>query len=326
MRKTLLACLAIAASACDDSSTGPPREHLISVPAAVNAAIQAAVNAAKPNDTIEIASGSYSERVVINKSDLTIIGLEGSAGARVTLDGTTLAGGTGLGIHIAGTPAAPVSNVEVGGLVVRNFERGVVLENAERSRLIKNEMHNNTDKNPADGAFNLADGVVLISARFNRVSENFSHDNGHDGFMLRDGSSGNLVIRNRAVSNGSQTLPGNNGCGIDVSTNGNNNGNQVVENEVLRRAWGIRIGSSTTSANFGNLVLRNTIRENARRENARAGITVRQASVGNVITDNVATGNGTANLTFTLEFDLFDEGPKDNTWERNQGRPNFTLP
>jgi len=222
---------------------------------------------------------------------------------------------------IAGTPAAPVSNVEISGLVVRNFERGVVLENAERSRVIKNEMHNNTDKVPADGAFNLADGVVLISARFNTVSENFSHDNGHDGFMLRDGSSGNLITKNRAVANGAQTLPGNNGCGIDVSPNGNNNGNQVVDNEVLRHAWGIRIGSSPTSANFGNLILRNTIHENA-----RAGITARQAATGNVIRDNNATGNGTANLAPTLDFDLFDEGLKDNTWERNQGRANFTSP
>lgn len=322
MQKKLLACLVIAASACgDDDPTGPQREHLITVPGNF-ASIQAAVSAAKPNDTIEIASGTYAERVVINKSDITIIGLDGSGGARVVLDGTTLGGGTGLGIHIAGTATAPVSNVEIRNLVVRNFERGVVLENTERSRLIKNEMHNNTDKNPADGAFNLADGVVLISARLNTVSENFSHDNGHDGFMLRDGSSGNLIVKNRAVSNGGQTLPGNNGCGIDVSPNGNNNGNQVVENEVLRSAWGIRIGSSTTSANFGNLILRNTVRENA-----RAGITARQASMGNVITDNVATGNGTAaNLTPTLDFDLFDEGVKDNTWERNQGRANFTSP
>jgi len=318
MQKTFLACIVIAASACDNDSTGPQREHLITVPGSF-ASIQAAISAAKPNDTIEIAAGLYAERVVINKSDITIIGLDGSGGARVVLDGSTLGGGTGLGIHIAGTAAAPVSNVEIRNVVVRNFERGVVLENAERSRLIKNEMHNNTDKNAADCVFNLADGVVLISARLNTLSENFSHDNGHDGFMLRDGSSGNLIMKNRAVSNGAQTLPGNNGCGIDVSPNGNNNGNQVVENEVLRHAWGIRIGSSTTSANFGNLVLRNTVRENA-----RAGVTVRQASIGNVITDNIATGNGTANLAPTMDFDLFDEGVKDNTWDRNQGRANFT--
>lgn len=321
MKKILLSCIAIAASACDNDTTGPLREHLISVPGDF-ATIQAAVSAANPNDTIEVAAGTYSERVVINKSDLTIIGLDGSAGPRVILDGTTVAGGTGLGIYVAGTPAAPVSNVEIRGLAIRNFERGIVLENAERSRLIDNETNSNTDKNPADGAFNLADGVVLIAARFNTVSGNFSHDNGHDGFTLRDGSSGNIIIRNRAVSNGAQTLPGNNGCGIDVSTNGNNNGNQVVENEVLRHAWGIRIGSSTTSANFGNLVVRNIIHENA-----RAGITVRQAAIGNVITDNNATGNGTAtNLPPTLDFDLFDEGAKDNTWERNQGRANFTSP
>jgi parallel beta-helix repeat protein len=318
MQKKVLSFIALITLGCDGDSTGPRREHLISVPGDF-ATIQAAVNDAQPNDTIEIAPGTYAERVVINKSDLTIIGLEGTGGARVILDGTNVAGGTGLGIHVLGTLAAPVTNVEIKGLVVRNFERGVVLENVEGSRLLSNEMHNNTDKNAADGVFNLADGVVLISARFNTVSENFSHDNGHDGFMLRDGSAGNLITNNQAIGNGGQTMPGNNGCGIDVSPNGNNNGNQVVENEVLRNAWGIRIGSTTTSANFGNIVLRNTIRENA-----RAGVTVRQASIGNVITDNVATGNGTANLAPTLDFDLFDEGPKDNTWERNQGRANFT--
>ena len=84
---------------CDDD--GPSallREQLIRVPGDF-ATIQAAVNAAKPNDTIEIAAGTYPERIVINKSDLTLMGLEGSSGARPILDGTTVDGGTGLGIY-----------------------------------------------------------------------------------------------------------------------------------------------------------------------------------------------------------------------------------
>ena len=301
---------------CEDDVTGPQREHLISVPGDFST-IQAAVTAAEANDTIEVSAGTYTERVVISKSDLTLLGLEDAAGAQPILDGATVSGGTEIGIHVVGTPTAPVSNVEIKDFEVRNFERGIVLENVERSRLLESELHDNTDKNPADGAFNLADGVVLISARFNTVRGNVSRNNGHDGFMLTNASSGNLIANNRAHDNGAQTMPGNNGCGIDVSPGGNNNTNQVVDNEVLRNAWGIRIGNSLTNFNTGNLVAGNIIHEHA-----RAGVTVRVASAGNFIRDNDATGNGRANLAPTLTFDLFDEGPEDNTWQRNQGTSN----
>lgn len=300
---------------CGDDVTGPQREHLISVPGDFST-IQAAVTAAEANDTIEVSAGTYAERIVINKSDLTLLGLEDVGGAQPVLDGATVSGGTGIGIHVVGTQAAPVSNVEIKDFEVRNFERGIVLENVERSRLLESELHDNTDKNPADGAFNLADGVVLISARFNMLTGNVSRNNGHDGFMLTNGSSGNLIANNRALDNGAQTMPGDNGCGIDVNPGGNNNFNQVVNNEVLRNAWGIRIGSPTLFST-GNLVAQNTIHENA-----RAGVTVRTAATGNFIRDNDATGNGRANLPPTLTFDLFDEGLEDNTWQRNQGTSN----
>lgn len=156
--------------------------------------IQDAVNAAPDGAVVEIFAGKYSERVVIGKS----VKLRATG---AVLDGAG-AGGTGIGILVS-----DAANVEVSGFTVQNFERGIVLQNASNAVVKGNEVRNNTTKSAPPFTFGVTpwEGIVLIGSRNSDVTENFSHDNGHDGLMVTGGSSGNRIRNNRFTDNGAQT-------------------------------------------------------------------------------------------------------------------------
>jgi parallel beta-helix repeat protein len=158
------------------------------------ATIQAAVNLAPEGSVVEVFAGTYAERVVLNKS----LKLRAS---NAVIEGAGV-GGTGIGILVANT-----SNVEVSGFTVQNFERGVVFQNVSNSVLKGNEVRNSTAKGTGPITIGVTpfEGIVLIASRNNDVTENFSHDNGHDGLMVTEGSSGNRIRNNRFTDNGAQT-------------------------------------------------------------------------------------------------------------------------
>lgn len=275
------------------------------------ATIQAAVDAAQPGDIIQVAPGVYHEAIVVTTSDLRL------HGQNAVLDGTPLRdpAATGLfGIHVAGSAASPVTGVEISGLEVRGYERGIVLQWAQRSRVYQNDVHDNTDMNLSDG-LNFLDGIVLVSSGFNEVIANETHGNGHDGIQLNGGSAGNLVRANRTHDNGSQT-PAMTGCGINLTGAGNDD-NRVVANTVLDNHWGILI-IGPAPGSTGNFVGQNQIHGHV-----RAGVGVVGAPSGNVIAQNDASGNGLGDLGPSGPFDLFDAPPTDNTWARNRGTANF---
>lgn len=180
--------------ACDDDSSSPSSAYQVGPRPARFQAIQEAVDAAPPGEYIDVLPGTYRERVVVNKP-LKL------RGWRAVLDGAA-AGGTGIGILVTGT-----SDVEVSGFTVERFERGIVLQNVSNSIVIGNEVRNNTAKNAPPFTFGVTpfEGIVLIASRDNEVSENYSHDNGHDGLMVTAGSAGNRIRNNRFTDNGSQT-------------------------------------------------------------------------------------------------------------------------
>ncbi len=82
--------------------------------------IQDAVDRARPGDTVEIPFGTYHERVVVDISDLTLVGVPNDAGAWPTLDGQ------------GELPEAVISsgnNFEVGYLRVVNYaSNGILVE------------------------------------------------------------------------------------------------------------------------------------------------------------------------------------------------------
>ncbi len=85
--------------------------------------IQAAVDRARPGDTIEIPYGVYHERVVIDMSDITLRGVANEAGEYPILDGE---GRLPEGVIASG------NNFTVGNLHTRNFtDNGVLVEGAK---------------------------------------------------------------------------------------------------------------------------------------------------------------------------------------------------
>ena len=180
--------------ACGSSSPGGP-SSAYQVGATGNfRLIQDAVNAAPDGAVVEVLAGKYSERVVVAKS----VKLRATG---AVLDGTG-AGGIGVGILVL-----DAANVEVSGFTVQNFERGIVLQNASNAVIQGNEVRNNTAKSAPPYTFGVTpwEGIVLIASRNNDVTNNFSHDNGHDGLMVTGGSSGNQIRNNRFTDNGAQT-------------------------------------------------------------------------------------------------------------------------
>ncbi len=267
--------------------------------------IQAAVEAASPGDQIRVAAGVYNERVSITTSGLR---LQASNG--VVIDGTGL-DGTSPGVSISGAENAPLVGVELAGFEIRNFPQGIVVVQAVELSIHRNDIHHNAGV-----------GVELLTVRLSKVSQNAVYSNGGHGLYLRLGSAHNTVRANRFNENG-VSVAGQKGSGI-VVTGPLSNDNELLENEVIgNNGWGIMI-SRPSGPLTGTLVAQNRVHGNV-----RAGIVVMGSGVsGNTIVQNNATGNSTGGnnpATLCYPFDLFDDAPVNNTWERNLGKAGAGL-
>ncbi len=198
--------IAIGAAAmlgCGSNSPTSPTSSRYIVSAGTDgnfATIAAAIAVVPPGEVIEVR-GAIGERVVIDKAGITLRGAASAA-----LDGALL-DGRGIGIHIT----AP--DVEVSGLIVRNFERGIVVQNTSGAVLTRNEIHSSNSKTansapPLRPGVDLFEGIVLVGASNVQITDNLVRNNGHDGLMLMGGSRNNTIRNNRMLDNGAQTQPG----------------------------------------------------------------------------------------------------------------------
>ena len=198
---TVLACSVLIG--CDKTSPTPVDTLYVVGEDGNFRSITAALDAAPSGTTIEIRRGTYAERVVINQP-----------GMKLRAQGAVLDGagrgmdGRGIGILVSG-----VSDVEISGLTVQNFERGIVLRNATNATLRGNEVHSNNSKAantapPLAPGVDLFEGVVLLASSNNQIIDNVLRNNGHDGLMVAEGSRSNVIRGNRILNNGAQTVPG----------------------------------------------------------------------------------------------------------------------
>ncbi len=288
--------------------------------------IQAAVDAAAPGDVVRVLSGTYEERVVVTTSDLRI------RANGVVIDGANVVdqpplgvdpgeapvAGAGIGLHVVGAPEAPVTGVNLNGMTVRGFERGIVLEHVESSRVVRTITTDNLDKGPCCAVDTTqADGIVLIGSSFNRLQRNTANANGHDGIFVRENSHSNVLVGNTTNENGVMFIGDDapRGCGIQIGF-GDNSNNVVRGNTVNDNNWGIQLG------NAGDL-FENKIESNLIHGNTRAGIALFDIAHDNVIRNNDATGNALSGIDPSGPYDLWDEGVLDNTWTNNEGTSNF---
>ena len=220
--------------------------------------IQAAIDRARPGDTVEVASGVYRENLTITTDGITLRGAGASARGTVLEPPASPAGrvfdfeGTN-GLCVTGefTPNSdeigrPVHDVTVSGFAVRGFPRfGILVNNAVDVTVSANE----TSSGGSYGVF----GVFVSGIR---LVDNSSHDNRQGGFYLSDSPradavvTGNHAYRNRTVE----------GFGLFLrdAANGVVRDNRFDDNCVGLAVVGTRGSRSTT----GWVVRGNTVRDN----------------------------------------------------------------
>ena len=104
----------------------------------VTTTIQAAINAARPGDTVRVPPGTYHENVLVQKGGVTI---EGSDGA--VMDGTGLNGDTGIRVAAA-APAARIDGFQLLGLDILNYrQNGVKLNGVNHFNISHGRYKNN---------------------------------------------------------------------------------------------------------------------------------------------------------------------------------------
>jgi parallel beta-helix repeat protein len=167
--------------------------------------IQAAVNAASPGDTINVASGTFRESVEVTKS-LTILGAgQGSTilqppvtpptqsaacqnpNNKSILNGFCIHGTLGQNMSVV----TPVANVRVSGFTVRNFtSTGILFLGASSPQVDHNTLLNNTDY-----------GTAAFVSTSDTFTDNIANRNGEAGIYVGDSPGANALVNNNQSTN-----------------------------------------------------------------------------------------------------------------------------
>jgi len=159
--------------------------------------IQAAIDAAKPGDTIVVDAGVYRENLTIQKDDITLRGAGPGRNGTVlqmpadplrspctedgTVEGICIAGEFTLGSAQVGRP---VHGMRLSGVRVRAFTRfGVVVYNAVDTAVTDTDVS-------GSGLW----GFAAFTDKFVRFVRDASHGNAQGGFYVGDSPQANAVL------------------------------------------------------------------------------------------------------------------------------------
>jgi len=266
--------------------------------------IQAAVNAAAPNDAIRVAPGKYAETVLIGKP-LSLIG----AGASSTIID---ANGQDTGVNVDGLDHSGLADVSISGFTVENAKfEGIVITNASGVTVSGNRVvHNNANLGAGvcpglpnwetlEG-FDCGEGIHLSGVDHSTIANNAVSDNA-GGILLSDdtGATHDNLITGNTVRNNPYD------CGITLASHppapvtGATAAfgvfhNTIADNEssgngVAIEGAGAGVGifaSAPGTQSYGNVVVHNRLTGNG-----LPGVTLHSHTPGQNLRDNAILGN-----------------------------------
>jgi uncharacterized repeat protein (TIGR01451 family) len=235
--------------------------------------IQAAINAACPGDTIEVESGTYSGPIIIDKANISIIGVGSPEikGNGVDSTITLSASGaviSGLVVNNSSLYHAGIEVKATDGLIqdcwIRNNNgQGIRIELSQGIRITNSNISNNAregiaihdsqncriDSNGIDSNEGYC-GIYLQSSSSNTISGNTATNNGNSihryGIWLKSSNSNNIS---------DNTASDNSGTGIYIESS---SGNTISGNTATEYDSGILLQSSSS-----NIISANTVNNNS---------------------------------------------------------------
>lgn len=263
-----------------------------------------AVSKAKPNDTINVASGIYKEDVVIGKA-LSLIGANAS---NTVIDATGLSNG----VYVDGLDNPGLSNVTVSGFTIEkaNFE-GILVANASSVTVWGNEVtKNDLSLDPSIPAcpgipsfetaegFDCGEAIHLTGVDHSTVANNIVENNA-GGILLSDDTGkthDNLITGNVARNNPFD-------CGIIMASHPPASGsggplgvvhNTIANNDSFHNGYqvpGAGAGVGIFTFLPGGTVSGNVVINNRLRNNGLPGVAFHAHGPDEDLNDNVIVGN-----------------------------------
>ncbi|MFE7132985.1 nitrous oxide reductase family maturation protein NosD [Streptomyces sp. NPDC057638] len=286
--------------------------------------IQAAVDAARPGDTVVVAPGTYRESVRINKDGVRLRG-SGTETVLVPASGTQLSSCArdGHGICVTGTPGDPVTGVSVRSLTLSGFRQHGLWASRTEGLAVEQVI---AEKN---GTWGIAQQRSVKSL----LRGNTVRANGDAGLFVANA----IDAEGGAIDTGGTLITGNrsedNRIGLTVRRVRNLT---IRTNEISGNCAGVFVVGDETKPYAGAMTLRgNVVRENNKRCPATPRLPVLQGSgivltgsEATVIRDNQVIGNvGTAPMSggIVLVKSFVGATNTDNVIERNEVRDNSTA-
>ena len=243
--------------------------------------IGAAAGKVVAGQTVQVAGGTYNEKVTIPQSGtssapivftaapgVTVTGQSNgfvlSGRSWVTINGFSVTNTSDYGINVSSSSSITISNnhVSYSGSQVSGLTRGGIRLSGSTDSLIvgntsdhnsyagimvvggstRNEVRGNTTFNNAQGFERAAPGIRLYASPGNVVDNNISHDNEDSGIEAYPGSNDSLIYNNVSYSNGDHGID-------DYGTTGQRViGNTVYDNVTA----GINLEGSSTGGTIEN--------------------------------------------------------------------------
>lgn len=233
--------------------------------------IQNSVKYADVNDIINLEDGNYNQKVIINKSNITLKGITNDKTLYV-LDGTGL--GTNSGIYLDNN----FTNISIQNLTVQNFTGASGNANAG---IYANANNNNLNidnvallNNATASGFYANGPINNVSITNSMVNNNGS---GARGIVIWNGLKTNITITNNMVNN-------NNCCGIELQDGNASNVN--ISNNNLNIGGG---DNAIGIVGLNSSIAPNLINGNTITGGGRFGIEIKNPSGGVSVANNNVT-------------------------------------